>query len=329
MKKAVKLTNLSMKFTKTTTEQVAKLLLGAKRIALFAHTRPDGDAIGSSVALHLALTKAGIYSKVFCDTAMSEEMQQLGFAKYVHQQFEGEYDLFISVDCGDVGRIGEFGDLFVSQKNTLTIDHHIGDYYSSNNCVIHYSSTAQIIFEIISKLPIQLDDEIATALFMGLCTDTGSFSHSNTDKDSFLTASKLLEYQVDVQKINRLFFKDVSMKRSQFLGERMSKMLSLCDGKFVVIYACDQDFKKYGLSNLATEGMVDHAINVKEAVVAAAISEYAPNSFKISMRGKNFDVQRICTQFGGGGHKFASGCQINGNVYDIIDKLEREVIYYL
>ena len=139
----------------------------------------------------------------------------------------------------------------------------------------------------------------------------------------------MVEYGVNVEYISRLFFKDTSFKQSKFIGERMNKMLSLCDGKFLVIFAQEQDWQKYGLTRLACEGMVSHAIDVKEAIVAASISQYGENSYKISLRGKNFDVQRICAQFGGGGHKFASGCQINGDLYDIIDKLEREVIYYL
>ncbi len=319
-----------MKYTKTTTtEQTANLLKKAKNVAIFAHTNPDGDAIGSTTALSFALKKLGIDSKIFCDTVLSSVFEKIELSKFINKEFSGEFDLFVAVDCGDIFRLGEFSSVYANHQNTLTIDHHGGEYYSKNNCVIKYSSTAQIVYEVIKFLNIVIDDQIANSLYVGLATDTGNFAYSNTDKSTFEFASNLLNYKIDVETISRLFFKDISLKRAKFFGERMSAMRSFYNDKLVIIYALKEDLDKHQLDFNAVEGLVRFATDVETCKVAVAISEYSKNSFKISLRGKGINVRPIAELFGGGGHPYAAGCQISGFFEDVVDKIVRYVGFEL
>lgn len=322
-----------MKYTKkqtTTTEQCAKLLLKANSVAIFAHTRPDGDTIGASMALCLALRKLGKTAQVFCDTALTPSFYQFeGVKDCVANQFFGKYDIYTAVDCGDLLRTGEFASLYNTFANTITIDHHCGEYYSQYNCTYKFSSTCGIVYKVICSLGVEIDCQIATFLYMGLCTDTGNFAHSNTDEDSFLLAAKLTKFGADTQKVNRVFFKDTTLPRTRLLGDVLGRIRTYSDGKIVLLYILQQDLDKYGLDESASEGIVQYAINIDTAVIGVSICQHADNVYKVSMRGKDFDVRAICQEFGGGGHINASGCMISGLFEDVVERIVRTAERYL
>lgn len=306
-----------------TIEEVAKILQSKQNIALFSHTRPDGDTIGATVALCLALRKLGKNVAMFCDFPLSNGLQKFERTAEYSAQFSGKYQLLVAVDCGDVFRLGEFSGLYDAFAETMTIDHHGGEYFSKYNCVKDYASTCQMIYEVVRCLDVEIDNEIATYLYMGLCTDTGNFANSNTDKASFLMAAELCERGADMMKVNRVFFKDTTFAASKLCGRALSSMRQYFDGKLMIIYVTAKDLQDFGVDQTASEGMVSHAIAVESAVAGVSLCEYAPNSFKVSMRGKDFNVRDVCRQFGGNGHVVAAGCMINGFLEDVIERIVR------
>ena len=314
---------------KTTINDVSKIFSRANSVAIFAHTRPDGDAIGASIALCLALKKLGKDAEIFCDTELTDSFGNFAETSCVKKAFSGKFDLYVAVDCGALSRVGEFANIYDRFFNTLTIDHHGGEYFSKFNLVWDTASTCEIVLQVVEKLGVTIDDRIATYLYMGLCTDTGNFAHSNTSKTVFDVASKLVGLGADIQLVNRVFFKDVSLAKTKLLGVALSRIRTYFDNKLTILYATKQDFDKLSVDTTATEGLVQHAINVDTAVVGVSICEHAPNVYKISMRGKNFDVRQICEEFGGGGHLNASGCMISGFFEDVIDKIVFAVGRYL
>ena len=319
-----------MKFCqKTTINEVSKLFAKATDIAIFAHTRPDGDAVGACVALRLALKKLGKNAEIFCDTELTDSFGNFAETSCIKKQFDGKYQLFVAVDCGALSRVGEFAYIYDKFNNTLTVDHHGGEYFSKNNLVLETASTCQIVLKIIQALGVEIDSVIATYLYMGLCTDTGNFAHSNTSKEVFDTASKLVALGADIQLVNRVFFKDVSLAKTKLMGLALSRIRTYYDNKLTILYATKQDFDKLGVNATATEGLVQYAINVDSAVVGVSICEHAQNAYKISMRGKGFDVRQICEEFGGGGHVNASGCMISGFFEDVVEKIVFTVGRYL
>ncbi len=314
-----------MKYRKTTTEQASKILLQNNRIALFSHTNPDGDTIGASLALCLALRKIGKIVDVFCDSELSKSLLQFDECDLIKRQFEGKYDLFVSIDCGDIFRTGEFSGLYADFEETLTIDHHGGEYFSRYNCLYGYASTCQIVYEILKLSNIEIDSSIATYLYMGLCTDTGNFAHNNTDKDCFLMAADLVEKGADNQKVYRVFFRDTSIGELRLQARVINRLRSYYDNKMILFYVNKSDLDEFGLESSATSGLVSFAINVDTARVGVCVSEYSENVYKVSMRGKDFNVREVCEQFGGGGHLLASGCMISGFLEDVIEKIVRVV----
>lgn len=320
-----------MKLTKKTAtiEQVANILQEKTDIALFSHTRPDGDTIGATVALCLALRKLGKKVTMFCDSAMSDGLKKFDRVAEFQATFKGKYQLFVAVDCGDVFRVGEFSGIFDGFAETMTIDHHGGEFFSRYNCLKDYASTCQIVYEILQRMPVEIDKEIATYLYMGLCTDTGNFANSNTDRDSFLMAADMCTLGADLQKVNRVFFKDTTLAVSKVWGRAMSRMRSYFNDRLVIIYITDSDLKDFGVEATASEGLVQSAIAVESAVAGVSLCEYAPNSFKVSMRGKEFNVRDVCRQFGGNGHLVAAGCMINGFLEDVIERIVRAFSFEL
>ena len=312
-------------YQKTTIEQAAKLLSSKQRIALFAHKNPDGDTIGASVALRLALEKLGKAVTVFCESTLSASI--LKFSRYaeIKHRAEGKFDLLVAVDCADLLRIGDDAAFYDAANETLTIDHHGGDYFSKYNCLYPYASCCQIVYAIIKFLGVNIDAELATYLYMGICTDTGNFAHSNTDSVVFTAAAELSDLGADKEKVYRSFFCDTTFAENKLYGLALSRIRSYYDGQMALLYVTKEDLDSLSLDSSATSGLVQFAINIVTAKVGVCIVEYARNIYKVSMRGKNFDVREVCKHFGGGGHILASGCMINGLLEDVIEKIVRVV----
>ena len=314
-----------MKSTKSKIEirEIAQLLASKQRVALFSHTRPDGDTVGATISLALALQQLGKTVALFCDEPMSNGLQKFEETALYSTEFHGKYDLLVAVDCGDIFRLGKFQGIFQNFAETLTVDHHGGEYFSKYNCVLEYASTCQIIYEILGHMPVKIDEKLATYLYMGLCTDTGNFSNSNTDKPSFLMAASLCELGADMQKVNRVFFKDTTFNTTRVQGFAASRMRQYFQGRLAIIFLSQEDLARFQCEATASEGMVQLAISVETAVAGVSLCEYAPNCFKVSMRGKNFNVRDICREFGGGGHVVAAGCEIHGLLEDVIEQVVR------
>ncbi len=314
-----------MKSTKTTIQQTADILKVSNKVAIFAHTRPDGDTLGASIALCRILQNMGKDAEVYCDTTIDCNLHKYYGITNVKSSYNAKHDLFVAVDCGDLGRLGEFGTIYSRHSNTMTIDHHGGEYYSRYNCVIEYASTCQLIYEIAQAMAVDFDIEIATMLYMGLCTDTGNFAHSNTNRDCFAMASHLLQYDVPIADISTTFFKDTTLGCTRMQGLAMSRVRMYLDNRVALVYADKCDYDKLGVDISSTEGMVQSAINIDCAEIGIAVSYYSDNCYKVSMRSKKHNVRVICQQFGGGGHILASGCMIGGFFEDVVEKIIRQV----
>ncbi|MDD3831874.1 MAG: bifunctional oligoribonuclease/PAP phosphatase NrnA [Clostridia bacterium] len=320
-----------MRYTTTKKNRVdtklsADIIQSANNVALFCHTRPDADTICSATALALALISMGKTATIFCDGETDWRIDTfLPVDTPIHNQFFGSYDLLISVDSGDVYRLGEFSGIFDNHSNTLCIDHHRTTPFAVNNLIMDLSSTAELIYLILEQLNLPLSDKIATQLYIGLSTDTGNFSYRNTSQHSFLIASKLLVNNIDIGEINRVFFREVSLQRTRMIGRMLSRMRTYYDGKMCLVYVDKQDLQFFGCDMQDTTEIVNYAINVKGCIVGVSLAEWAQNVYKISIRGNNYLVRDIAEYFGGGGHDMASGCQISGLFEDVVDKLVKAV----
>lgn len=307
---------------------VAEVIGAARRIAVITHIRPDCDTLGSAMGLRAALEAMHRETVVCCEDAIPEKFGFLPGIESVTAEPEGAFDLVVSVDCSDSMRMGSAGALFRAAKNTVNLDHHRSNLREGRLNVVreNYSSCSELITELVEALGIPLTREIALPLYLGICSDTGCFSHSNVNEHSFLTAAKLLPYAGDVTPYTYRMFKDNPKARFRLLGNTLKAARFYADDRICLLTVRLTDLVECGAESSATEGFVDYAVNCSPVAVGASILESKPNQFKVSLRGKgNVDVCAIAERFGGGGHTKAAGCMICGYYEDVAEKLVRAI----
>jgi len=312
-------------------ERAKKAIGQAKSIAVFSHTNPDGDTLGSAAALYLALSKMGKECALFCEEPVPQKYLLIPSSDNFQLKLKKEYDLAIAVDCADIHRLGALSTAFSKFKKTVNIDHHHdNDRFALINIIEDAASAAEVVLDLIEELDVEIDKDMALALFIGLCTDTGSFRHRNTTPASFAAAALLAGYGADASMVAFEMFKKSSLARTKLLGKVLSRTRSCLDGKVTLLYTLQQDFEEFGLDKTATELFVDYSVSVEGTEVGVALCQYSENVYKASLRsGGRVNVADICSHFGGGGHRQAAGCIISGLFEDVIDKLLRQIGFCL
>ena len=309
---------------------LALKLLNEKRVAIICHIRPDGDTLGSGLAVKLAFDKLGIQADVVCDDTVPSRFFFLKEASLVKKNLSGEYSALLAIDCADISRLGSLSDAFNKHKNTYSIDHHVSNNrYAKINYVVDNSSNSENALDLITEMKAPIDVDIANLLAMGIMTDTGNFRHKNVTSKTLYSAGKLVEFGADLNKIYFHMFSAQSKARAQLFGITMSKIRYFFDDKFAVATVRLSDLDKSKAKQDETEGFIDFVMGIIGVEVGACVMETAPNKFKISFRSKSVDVNAVAGTFGGGGHTLASGCQICGEYEEIIDKISFAVSRYL
>lgn len=316
-----------------TVKELSKKLLSERRVALFCHTRPDGDTIGSACALKLALTDKGVSADVFCSDAVPQKFLFLEETNNVIKDYFGdfsEYSALIAIDNAEITRLGDFTDAFSRHKNTYSIDHHVSNTrYAKVNFIADRSSNAENVFAILTEIGAEITPEIANLLAMGVMTDTGGFRHKNVTVATFSDAAKLVEFGADMNKIYYNTFTRQRKERAELFGKTMSKIRYFHGGRVAVASIRLRDFAETKALQEETEGFIDFVMGIIGVEVGACIMETDSNKFKVSLRSNGADVNAVAAIFGGGGHKLASGCKITGEYEEAVDKLVFAISKYL
>ncbi|MBO5068213.1 MAG: bifunctional oligoribonuclease/PAP phosphatase NrnA [Clostridia bacterium] len=311
-------------------KDLAEKLLKETSVALFCHIRPDGDTLGSALALKKALDALNIKANVFCNDQVPSRFFFLKEASLVKTELDGEYSAFVAIDCADISRLGCFGDAFSRHKNTYSIDHHISNTrYAKNNYVVDNSSNCENILDLICVLNAPISKEIANLLAMGIMTDTGNFRHKSVTEKTFASASVLVENGADINTIYYNMFSKQSKARAKLFGLVMSKIRYMLLDRFAIATVRLEDLELTGAKQDETEGFIDFVMGIDGVEIGACVMEIAKNKYKISFRSKGVDVNSVASMFGGGGHTLASGCQIFGEYEEVIDKIRFAVDRHL
>lgn len=297
----------------------------SKCIALFCHTKPDGDALGSSYAMKYVLEKIGKECDIYCESKIPEHYCYISNYKCIKQTNDKnkKYDLAIALDCSDKKRMGECAKLFDKIPFSIKIDHHkTNEQFANLNQVEIVSSTCEVLYYVINQLGVELDDNIATCLYIGLASDTGCFMHDNTTSNTHEIASKLLEYNIDINKIHYYEFKRRTRAQLELLHICLGNLSFVLDDKVAFMHLKLTDFEKTGAEQSDTLGFVNYISNVDTTKVAVMLSEEKPNLFAVSFRTNGtVDVSKIAEIFGGGGHKMAAGAKIFGGITTVKKKI--------
>ena len=317
-----------------TLEEIAERIKRAKSAVILTHMRPDGDAIGSALALSRALDVLGIENSVSDESDIPSNLSFLTGTEKIGKGFFKEADLYIAVDSADEQRLGALVDDFRAvsrKKDTVNIDHHVSNTrFAKYNYVRECSANCMNIAVLVEKLGVPLDKELAQYLLLGLLTDSGNFSHDDVTEETFLTAAKLVKAGADIRWLNYNLFKKQSAVRAALFADTMSRIRYFFEGKFAAIVISREAMKKFGADNGMTEGFVDFPLSVDTVEVCASVMEVKKGQYKISLRSKNYaDVNKVAGTYGGGGHVRAAGCMLFGEIEDVLDRLSYTVSQYL
>lgn len=297
-----------------TLDDILKEIKRAETIVVLAHENPDGDAIGSSLGLCLALKNMGKQAEVL----MKEYPANFSFLPGIENikkeaSFE-KYDMAIVVDCPDIKRVNSiYIPYFESAKVTAEFDHHnknamFGDY----NIVNHVSpACAQILVSSLEYLNIDITKDIATCLLTGIITDTGGFKNSGITTETFEFAGWALSKGVNVSKIYRESMLVTTKTKFEAQKLCMERMEFLEDGKVVFTYMTKEDDEKIGIETGDHDGIVEIGRNITGVEVSIFLYQREDGAFKASLRSNDYmDVADVCMMFGGGGHIRAAGCTL-------------------
>lgn len=294
----------------------------AGKIALCGHVMPDGDCLGAMLALGLALRQMG-KRVVFYSPDPVPEMY--GFLPGVHEvQVEINeqlpLELFISVDCSVPDRLGHFKELLDRAGRVVVIDHHAGSVAFGNvylNCPA-FAAAGEIVYELLTMLPVVIDKDIATCLYVAMATDTGSFRYDNTSYRTHLRAAELLKLGFPVARINKLLYEEKPLISLQVLGAALQTLgISKC-GRVAWMSMQRATLHSLNATDEHVDGIINYPRMIRGVELALFFRELEDEKYKVSLRSKYYlDVNKLAACFGGGGHPRAAGCVVNGKLEDI------------
>jgi len=303
-------------------------LIGAKKIAIAGHIRPDGDCVGSCTSLYLYLTQYkedfGIEQIDVYLEPFGNEFHILTGAREIKHTYESKeiYDVFISLDCGSLDRLGHALKFYETAKKTINVDHHISNqsFAGVNHVVADASSTCEVLFDLMEEE--RVGKEIAEALYVGIIHDTGVFKHSNTSEKTMMIAGKLISKGINFSVLIDESFYSKTYIQNQILGRCLMESILVMD-KLVVFSSISRtmlDFYEATTSDL--DGIIDQLRVTKGTEVAIFVYETDLHEYKVSMRSNgDVNVSKIAVYFGGGGHIKAAGCTMKGSIHDVINNL--------
>ena len=291
-------------------------ILKSKRIGLSFHSSPDGDAIGSTLALLNALRYLGKDSYIISRDVISDNFSFLSLSNEIDgntSESKSNTDLVIVLDCGNADRIS--ADLSNYSGKIINIDHHISNenYGFINYVDIKAAATCEISYLLIEELGINLNDKtdmavaIGSAIYTGIVTDTGSFRHSNVTSRTHAIASKLIELGVNNSEIHSSLFDNKPFNKVKLMGSVLSNIELVLDNKVAVLKIPKGMLEDFNLLNTDTSDIISVGLGIKGVEVSMLLKE-VKDGVKGSLRSKNnVDVRRVAEVYGGGGHIKASG----------------------
>jgi phosphoesterase RecJ-like protein len=316
---------------RSTFAEIGQALRQHQTIAILGHVRPDGDALGSEIALGLSLQQLGKDVHVWNEEGMLEKYSFLPRAELLTKPpaEPQDVDLAVALDTAIQNRLGTAGQAIRSAKLWINIDHHVSNPGYGDLVYIDANApaTGQILFELIKSEKFPLDREIAENLFVAISTDTGSFQYPNTTARTFEIAGELVRVGLDVGEISRKTYENYPRRRLELLRALLRTMRFDVDGR-VANFALDlKTAADLGVIPEDNEGLIDHLRAVRGVIVAVFFEELADGKVRVSMRSKTgaVDVSAICQKFGGGGHKLAAGARIRGTLAEVRERVLEEV----
>jgi len=304
--------------------EIADIMHREQSFLILTHYRPDGDAIGSQLALTLALRDLGKTVEAWNDDEVPAKFKFLPGVNLITKPpaTPKAFDVVISIDSSTWQRVGTSAEKIASKKYFINIDHHVSNekFAQLNWIVTESPASGQIAFDLIKRGGFKLTSDIAQCLFAAISTDTGSFMFGNTTATCLRAAAELVETGINVGELSRHVYESYPYARLQMLQLALAD-LKLTDNKHTAYFWVTKDmFAASGAKREDTEGLIDFARAIEGVVVALLFEEMEEDGkFRVSFRSKNskVDVNSIARHFGGGGHREAAGARLTGVPHDV------------
>ena len=312
-------------------EQIGQALREGERFAVLSHVRPDGDALGSQLALGLSLKRLGKDVRIWNEEGMLEKYSFLPSANLLTKPPADpeDVDVAIALDTAIQNRLGTALPAVRSAKVWINIDHHPSNPGYGDLVYINPKApaTGQILFELIQSEKLPIDAAIAENLYVAISTDTGSFQYPNTTARTFEMAAELVRAGVDVGRVSQLTYENYPRRRAELLRDLLGTMRFEANDRVASFSLSLATAKKLGVLPEDNEGLIDHLRAIHGIIVAVFFEELADGKVRVSMRSKNekVNVCAICEKFGGGGHVLAAGARIPGTLAEVEKKILEEV----
>ena len=297
--------------------QFKKSVAKAEKILLVAHKNPDGDTIGSATALFEIFQSFGKKCQIFCIDDFPADFGFLPHTENILRDFQVcDFDLVVTVDCGALHMTGIENFLSSCKTPILNIDHHASnESFGTFNLVDSGAASATLLIaELLRFLQVKISPTVATCLLCGICTDTGSFRHSNTDPRVLRAAGFLMRCGADLQSISKNIFRTHSLGKLKLWGRVLSRAEKNSQG-FVVSSVFQRDLQETGSNSAELSGVIDFLNSVPDSDFSLLLTENE-GKVKASFRTmkQEVDVAVLASRFGGGGHKKAAGFSTPGRL---------------
>lgn len=301
-------------------KECATLLKKCDNYLILSHRNPDGDTLGSAFALKRALDLMGKKSMVRCNDEMPSKYSYLWCGL---DNSEIKFDKIIAVDVADKKLLGEEFEAKYGDNVFLCIDHHMTNReYAQNLLLEDRAAAAVVIYEVICQSGVEITPEIASCVYTGLATDTGCFMYSNTTPTVHRIAAEVMEKGADYALINRLMFETRTLSYIRLEQMAVASIESHFDGKCAVMSITQEMFKASGSNESECDGIASIPRKIEGVKVGVTIREQTNGKYKVSLRTvEPYDAAKICSNFGGGGHHAAAGCEFDCPLDEVKEKL--------
>lgn len=310
-------------------EKIKAAILSQHKIAIISHTNPDGDTLGSQLALANAVSQFGIEVRLVNASSVSPKYHFLTMVEDIHPLAEGEElpEVVVFVDCATLGQASmQDDDKRLSGKVIVNIDHHPSNkgFGTYNYVVSQAAANCQVVYELIQVLEANLTPEVATALYLGLSTDTGSFLFDSVTADIHRLAAVLMDAHADTAIIRQSIYESTSKARFELQRHIFNHTGLSDDGKLAWSSLSQELLARTQADSADIDGLINALKDVEGVEIAILFRENQTDRIKISFRSKLWaDVNRLAAQFGGGGHVRAAGCTIEDSLENVQAKVLR------
>ncbi len=306
-------------------EAICRVFREKDRFLISCHENPEGDAIGSQLALALALRKMGKTATVLNADPVPGNLAFLpGADSVVYHEDGSGYEVAVVVDCGSPERTGRVQAELAKPAVMVNIDHHRTNGGCGDYCLIdpEAAATGMLVYRILSAMGTEIDYDVAVNIYVSILTDTGSFHYANSSPEAFHIAGEMIRRGIDPWAVAEQVYETQSAERLRLLGRILSSLEIAAGGKVAAITAMKRDLAEFSARKDFLEGFINYPRSVIGVEVAVSFREEGNGEFRVSFRSKGrVDVSAVAQSFGGGGHRNAAGCTVQGSLDEVRKKV--------